>query len=276
MVNGSDSKNGMEYRVLVVDDEPMILAAIRKVLHTEGFVIDDADSVPAARMLMAETKYCALLTDLMMPGEYGDVLLREALAANPDLPAVLISGYATVENALGTIRDGAFDFLPKPFSFDELGALAMRLKRFLNLSLEKRGDALRPKPVPEDDKEHVFCLGGHAWTILHGDGTASIGAGKIPAFTSGQVALARLPREGESIVIGHHFAHFIDSEGYEHPILAPLSGRVLKVDAQGPLSGEDCESFAGGTCRLVTILPMDLDGELGLLSRCLEGKPLEE
>jgi PleD family two-component response regulator len=50
MVNGSDLKNGMEYRVLVVDDEPMILAAIRKVLQTEGFVIDDADSVPTARI----------------------------------------------------------------------------------------------------------------------------------------------------------------------------------------------------------------------------------
>ncbi len=266
-----EAKAIQDLKILVVDDEPVILAAIRKVLRTEGFQIDEADSVNAARKMLAENSYSSVLTDLMMPGEYGDVLLREALAENPGMPAILVSGYATVENALGSIRNGAFDFLPKPFSFEELGALAIRLKRFLALPLDTRLSALKPKPSKSPEKEAVFCLGGHSWVRIHENGTASAGAGKIPRLTSGKVVLARLPRAGEAVEIGHHFAHFIDSDGYEHPLLAPLSGRVLEVEQSVPQEpGAEGDSDFESS-RLITLLPSNLDGELGLLTRCIEG-----
>ena len=257
----------MKPRVLVVDDEDVILAAIRKVFEYEGFEMDAAESVMKGREFFAAGEYSALVADLMMPGEYGDALLREAFAAKPDMPAVLISGYATVDNALGAIRDGAFDFLPKPFSFEELSALANRLKRFLALPRDKRIAALRLTPAGEDAKT-LFCLGGHAWALVNADGTASIGAGKIPAATCGRVALIRLPKEGDTISIGHYFAHLIDDEGYEHPVLSPLSGRVTGTGTAERIPGDPDLLPEGSPKMLVKILPGNLDREIGLLTRC--------
>jgi DNA-binding NtrC family response regulator len=106
--------------VLVVDDEPVVRDAIRLVLEAGGLrVATVADSAAALAHPAAES--CRLvLCDLMLPESSGLEVLRALRARRPGLPVVMITGYATAEVAVESLRCGAAGFLPKPFDDTEL------------------------------------------------------------------------------------------------------------------------------------------------------------
>ncbi len=107
-------------RVLVVDDELGIREGCRRVLTPQGFEVDVAENGPAGLRKLRESRYDILLLDIMMPGMSGMEVLRQARQIDPDLICIIITGYATVELAVQAIREGAHDFIAKPFSADLL------------------------------------------------------------------------------------------------------------------------------------------------------------
>ncbi|HXH29016.1 MAG TPA: response regulator [Candidatus Polarisedimenticolia bacterium] len=106
--------------VMVIDDEEVVRAGIRKVLESEGLgVTDCADAATA--LAHPDLPRCRLvLCDLMLPDRSGTDLMRDLLQRRPGLPVVLITGYATLAEADRARDAGAFDFLPKPFEASEL------------------------------------------------------------------------------------------------------------------------------------------------------------
>ena len=126
-------------RVLVVDDEELIAALIREFLEGEGFDVAVAGDVAGALAAARDFDPEVVLCDVQLPGGGGLAVLEGALRLNAETLVIMITAYATVENAVAAFRRGAHDYLIKPVIFDELLAKVERLTSFRRLALENQG-----------------------------------------------------------------------------------------------------------------------------------------
>src|SRR5690349_18714279 len=106
--------------LLIVDDEGALRSAIAERLADHGFLVEQAGSGEEALQRLAEFAFDILITDLRLPGINGREVLDAALERYPDLIAIVITGYGTVKDAVDAIKQGAADFVTKPFQFDAL------------------------------------------------------------------------------------------------------------------------------------------------------------
>jgi len=127
-----------ESRVLVVDDEPDMLENFTRILRRAGYRCLTASDAQRGLALVESERPDLLLTDLKMPGMDGMELLRQARELDPALPVIVITAFATIESAVAAIKEGAFDYLPKNFSVDELRVTVERALRHRSLSLENQ------------------------------------------------------------------------------------------------------------------------------------------
>src|SRR3989344_1258471 len=113
-------------RVLAVDDEPDILRFLSKCLSREGYLVETCEDPARAADRIAELDFDLILLDIKMPGMDGMALLKHAKEARPQSEVVMMTGYATVETAVRSIKLGAFDYLTKPFDTGELLGMTRR------------------------------------------------------------------------------------------------------------------------------------------------------
>ena len=106
--------------LLIVDDETALREAIAERLGDHGFVVEQAASGEEAIERLAAFAFDVLITDLRLPGIHGRQVLETALERYPDLVAIVITGFGTVKDAVEAIKQGASDFITKPFQFDAL------------------------------------------------------------------------------------------------------------------------------------------------------------
>jgi DNA-binding response OmpR family regulator len=109
-------------RILVVEDEPRILAFLARGLEAEGFSVDGARDGNDALRLARRGTYDLVLLDLLLPGLDGLSVLHELGRLRPELPVVIVSARSDLPTKLRGFGLGASDYLSKPFSFDELVA----------------------------------------------------------------------------------------------------------------------------------------------------------
>src|SRR2546421_5357196 len=107
-------------RILVIEDEPRILAFLARGLEAEGFTVDGVGDGQAGLRRALEDRYDLVLLDLLLPGLDGLTVLRELQARQPSLPVVIVSARSDLPTKLRGFGLGASDYLSKPFSFDEL------------------------------------------------------------------------------------------------------------------------------------------------------------
>src|SRR5713226_3278766 len=126
-------------RILILDDEPNIRRSLSMVLENEGYVVLLAGSLAEARRFADRPD--AMLLDVRLPDGSGIDFLRQFHDKDPNVPAVMISGHATIADAVEATRAGAFDFLEKPLSRDRV---LLSLKNALEqLSLRQENERLR-------------------------------------------------------------------------------------------------------------------------------------
>ena len=125
-------------RVLVLDDEPDMVENCARILKRAGYQCLTSTDPHRALALVESERPDLLLTDLKMPGIDGLEVLRRAREMDPALPVILITAFATIESAVAAIKDGAFDYLPKNFSVDQLRVAVERGLRQRELQLENR------------------------------------------------------------------------------------------------------------------------------------------
>jgi len=106
--------------LLIVDDESALREAIAERLADHGFVVEQAASGEQALERLAEFAFDILITDLRLPGIDGRQVVESALERYPDIIPIVITGYGTVKDAVEAIKQGAADFITKPFQFDAL------------------------------------------------------------------------------------------------------------------------------------------------------------
>jgi two-component system copper resistance phosphate regulon response regulator CusR len=107
-------------RILVIEDEPRILAFLARGLEAEGFLVDGARDGAAGARRASERRYDLVILDLLLPKLDGLSVLRNLQADRPELPVVIVSARSDLPTKLRGFGLGASDYVSKPFSFDEL------------------------------------------------------------------------------------------------------------------------------------------------------------
>ncbi len=106
--------------ILVIDDEVAVNNNIRKILVKNGYHVDQAVTKAEALEKIQARSYNLVLLDLKIPGVKGLELLKAVRDKNPEARVIIITGYASIETAVESARQGAVDYLPKPFTPDEI------------------------------------------------------------------------------------------------------------------------------------------------------------
>jgi PAS domain S-box-containing protein len=130
-----------DIHLLVVDDERIIREGAERILKKEGWNVRTAENGEQGLELIRGETFHILLLDLMMPGVSGMEVLKEVRESQPQLHVIVVTGYATVENAVEAMKNGAYDFIPKPFTPDQLRIVVRRALE--KISLEREAEQLR-------------------------------------------------------------------------------------------------------------------------------------
>jgi len=123
-------------RILVVDDEPIVCESCQRILQEEGYEVECTLSGKEAFEKMRENPFDIVITDLKMPGIDGMEVLKTFRKSYPDVIVIMITGYSTVETAVEAMKVGAFDYIPKPFTPDEVSVVVKKALEKRNLMLE--------------------------------------------------------------------------------------------------------------------------------------------
>jgi len=127
----------MAQKMLVIDDEDVVLDSCRKIFTDEGFDVVTTNSPEEGLKLVNDTNFDIILCDWKMPGFDGMDVIEELYKRSPDSAIVMISGYPSVERATEAMKRGALDYVPKPFTPEEISQAVQRaLKKKIELEKE--------------------------------------------------------------------------------------------------------------------------------------------
>lgn len=228
-------------RILAVDDEAIILDSFRKILVVAGYSIDTVEKGREALGLILKNDYDFVFTDLKMPEMDGLEVTKAVKHLRPDIDVIVITGYASIETAVETMKYGAMDYVQKPFTEDEL-------INFFNKSLIKRRDRIERQMKPtvrlitpstkESGSQHefnvpagIFISRNHTWVNIEMNGTARIGIDDFTRKIISKIDAVELPRlnkeikKGELLFAIKHDSHTID-------ISSPISGKITLVNTE--------------------------------------------
>jgi len=120
-------------RILIVDDELNIRKTLRLALESLGNTVEEAADVPEAMKRIERSRFDLALVDLRLGQESGFKLLEAIPRLSPRLVVVIMTAYATIDNAVDAMRRGAFDYLPKPFTPGQIRAIVEQVERLRSL-----------------------------------------------------------------------------------------------------------------------------------------------
>lgn len=254
--------------ILVIEDEATVTQAVILVCGDEGMTVSAADNASEALRLLKENRFRLALCDIMMPGLDGFQFLEEIDHTGIQLPVVMMTGYSTVENAVKSLAAGAIDYIPKPFTADELLTVVRRALRSSALldaaesaRLERAG-SMSFVPCPAS----YLKLGCVSWALMENEGTARVGVSDLFLKAAEGIREFELAEPGEDLVQGIPCAVATSPDGSRHGIMCPMSGQVLEVNADAqsnPSLVEKDPYFKGWLYR---ILPSDPQSNLQWLS----------
>ncbi len=119
--------NRERIRVLVIDDEEIVRESLSGWLAQDGYHVETAPDGPSALARLKTERWTVLLVDMKMPGMDGLQVLEQARQLQPDVVAVIMTAYATVDTAVSAMKLGAYDYLVKPFDPDELSLMMQKI-----------------------------------------------------------------------------------------------------------------------------------------------------
>ncbi|TFH71619.1 sigma-54-dependent Fis family transcriptional regulator [Gammaproteobacteria bacterium LSUCC0112] len=124
------------YKVLVVEDEPVIRTALRRLLERHGYVVSEAGSVKEGVALLAENSFNIVISDLRLPGAPGTDLIKATRT-----PVLIMTSYSSLRSAIDSMKLGAVDYIPKPFEHEEMLQTVERIIK------DNAGKNVAPKSV---------------------------------------------------------------------------------------------------------------------------------
>ena len=257
-------------RILVIDDETAMLEACKETLSHHGYQVRVCDSAEGGIEAVRRQSFDVVLVDLRMPGKDGLEVLRELESIDGSLLKIMVTGFPTISTAVEAVKEGAFDYLPKPFSPDQLlitveRALGQRRLAEENSMLRR---TLRARPIEgivarSPAMERVMDL---VERLAEGDSSVVI----LGETGTGKELIARSLHANSR----RSSAHFVPID------CGALPGQLLESELFGHERGAFTgaftrktgllESAQGGTVFLDEIATLDIDLQAKLL-RVLSG-----
>jgi len=261
-------------RILAVDDESIILDSFRKILAVAGFSIDTVEKGQEALGLVMKRDYDFVFTDLKMPEMDGLEVTKAVKHLRPDIDVIVITGYASIETAVETMKYGAMDYVQKPFTEDELIT-------FFNKCLIKRKDRLERQMKPTvrlispstkqsaSQREFnvpagVFLCQNHTWVNLELNGTARVGIDDFVRKNIARIDGVELPKLDKKVKKGEPLFS-IRHNGRAIEISSPISGTVTFVNDEHAQHPEWIASKPFELSWMCCIDPSNLPEELPAL-----------
>lgn len=128
----------MTLNVLIVDDDRRMRSVLKSLLAEEGHEVTSCADGLEAISRCSETAYDLVISDLMMPGAGGIEVLKACRKGHPETLVVLITGFASLETAIEAIREGAYDYITKPFKMEEMKIVVRNAGEQIRLLRENR------------------------------------------------------------------------------------------------------------------------------------------
>jgi CheY-like chemotaxis protein/glycine cleavage system H lipoate-binding protein len=247
-------------KILVVDDEAVITGATEKILRAEGYRVQGtADAEMALKLFRSDPPDIALV-DLKLPGLSGLELLNIVRRDYPQTVVIMMTGCSMLDNAIVFLKCGAFDFIPKPFTFEELLGAVQRAGRFIALrAADRRGGLEAVSP-------HRYRFGISSWAEADPDGTALLGITNFFGQLVGRISRVDLPSVNDELRQGGPLAQVVAQDEMKHTAWSALSGRIIAVNPLAQETREPPNSDPLGDSWLVRIIPDNLESEMMNLS----------
>jgi DNA-binding NtrC family response regulator len=125
-----------EIRVMIIDDEPLMRITIQDALVADGYKVATAETGEKGLALHQENPTDILITDLKLPDMDGIQVLKEIKTISPETQVIMITAYGSIDSAVTAMKEGASDYLTKPFAMDELRLIIKRILRMKQLEVE--------------------------------------------------------------------------------------------------------------------------------------------
>lgn len=257
--------------ILVIDDEQVIIDAVVKICSLENYSVDAALNVTTAIEKISKIYYPIIICDIMMPDGDGFQILDELRKQNIDSALIMMTGYSTVENAVNSLYQGAVDFIPKPFTMDELLSSVFRANKYQ--MIKKKQEELSRQNLAHS-LLYVNCpskylrLGYSSWMVQENDGSVLIGVCDLLIKTIDSVIEIEFLEPEDEIAQGLSCFTIKSGDERAHKILSPVSGRIIEVNQNLKLNSNLIEKdpyFEGWVYR---VIPDDIGYEIKHLIPC--------
>jgi FixJ family two-component response regulator/glycine cleavage system H lipoate-binding protein len=257
--------------ILVIDDEQVILDAVIKICSFENYSVDVTLNVKTAIEKISKNFYSIIICDIMMPDGDGFQVLNELRARNVDSALLMMTGYSTVENAVNSLYQGAIDFIPKPFTADELLSSIYRANKYQQIKKMQKHSSLENKRIElfyVDCPTKYFRLGHSSWLFEERDGSVLVGVCDMFLKTIDSVTEMECLEPEDEIIQGISCVTIKSGNEKTHKVLSPVSGRIIEVNGNLKLNTNLIEKdpyFEGWIYR---VIPNDIGYEIKNLIPC--------
>ncbi len=257
--------------ILVIDDEQVIIDAVIKICSLDNYTVDAALNVKTAIEKISKIFYSIIICDIMMPDGDGFQILDELNKRKIDSTVIMMTGYSTVENAVNSLYKGAIDFIPKPFTVDELLNSVYRANKYQMIKERQK------KPTTQkfnDELLYVSCpvrylrLGYATWMFQEREGSVLIGVCDLFLKTIESVKEIEFMSSEEELIQGISCATIKSQDDRLHKLLSPVSGRIVEINEElrKNISLIEKDPFFEGW--IYRAIPTDLDYESKHLVPC--------
>jgi Response regulator containing CheY-like receiver, AAA-type ATPase, and DNA-binding domains len=243
-------------KILVVDDEENICQSVKKILSRKGYTVDNALDVETAVKKMNDSPFDLVITDMMMPKTNGMELLQIVREHYPELEVVMITGYASIESAVKATKLGAYGYIPKPFTPDELTDVTEKALISHMEKLENRAKQISKVNTEETSKENIDI----DMPFSEQEVSKATSPEYVEALTHTDIPLAKKVADKAYCQTGKRECRKLVLDGRECPNECPIekkekarakqSPRVVKenvelIDADMPFPISEVEKFTG-------------------------------
>jgi CheY-like chemotaxis protein/glycine cleavage system H lipoate-binding protein len=237
----------MSYRanVLVVDDEQVVCNSCKKILNQDGHNVEIALSGREALKKVEEDKYDVMIADWKMPEIDGMEVLRIVKKNHPDIVLIMITGYPTVQSAVQAMRLGVSQYVPKPFTPENL--------------TDAFNKALGEKKT---DKSGLFYYHKYIWARLLEDGTVKVGVNNLFRESLGDILYVDLPFDQLEAEQERHWVRILASDKQMHKLSIPIRGRVIRTNHEINFNTDLINQDPYGKGWIMQLEPHNLEEDL--------------
>lgn len=219
-------------KILVVDDELPICRSVVSTLADRDYLIDIALSGEEALKKDSEMLYDIVITDLMMPGISGIDLLKTVKKKRPTAIVIMITGYPSVKSAVESIKLGAFDYIPKPFTPNELRGLVSRalLKKRMYDKEYRATDVKEGKVARIVVPKGLYCIPDNTWIRVEESGRVRVGAHHFLLGAIENIESIEFPKVNEMRYQGEACVRIYDFKKQIFRLWTPVTGKIVEIN----------------------------------------------